>query len=123
MKTLIFKTFCIIALCGVPLCGIIRAEEYTVDPMLEPDPIPRFNPANEITAPARILPSEKPEYDENSLVLPGDTDPTATVDSERLRATDSGAVCFQGSEQRPNSEQSGKRPTASGCSGECQKPA
>jgi len=67
MKNLIFKTFCIIA-----LCGVVYAEEYTVDPTLEPDPIPRFNPANEITAPARIVPSVKPEFDENSLVLPGD---------------------------------------------------
>ena len=72
MKNLIFKTFCIIALCGIVLCGTIRAEEYTVDPTLEPDPIPRFNPRSEITAPAVILPSQKPEFDENSLVLPGD---------------------------------------------------
>ncbi|MCL2710841.1 MAG: hypothetical protein FWE95_08165 [Planctomycetaceae bacterium] len=65
MKTLIFKTFCVIA-----LCGIVNAENYILDGTLEPDPMPLSR--SEVTAPARILPSEKPEYDLDSLVLPGD---------------------------------------------------
>ena len=67
MKNLIFKTFFVLT-----LCGVVCAEDITLDATLEPDPIPRFDPINEITAPAVILPSEKPEFDENSLVLPGD---------------------------------------------------
>ena len=69
MKTLIFKTIVVIALCGFVYAD---AEDCTFDETLEPDPIPRFDPLNEIIAPAKILPSEKPEFDENALVLPGD---------------------------------------------------
>ena len=65
MKFLIFKTFLIIA-----LCSAVYAEDYTLDGTLEPDPIPLFDPTNETTAPAKILPSAK--TDEDSLVLPGD---------------------------------------------------
>jgi len=65
MKTFIFQTFCLLA-----LCGFVYADNYTLDGTLEPEPIPLSR--SEVTAPALILPSEKPEYDLDSLVLPGD---------------------------------------------------
>ena len=65
MKTLIFQIIFIVA-----LCGVVYAEDYTLDGTLEPETTPGFNPANEIIAPAKILPST--ETDEESLILPGD---------------------------------------------------
>ena len=65
MKTLILQTFCLLT-----LGGFLSAEDFTVDHTLEPDPMPMSR--SEVEAPAKILPSQKAEYDENSLVLPGD---------------------------------------------------
>ena len=65
MKTTIFKTILVFA-----LCGIVSAEEQTYDATPEPDDA--HVPICEVLAPARIIPSVKAEYDENSLVLPGD---------------------------------------------------
>ena len=65
MKPLIFQTIFILA-----FCGFVYAEDTTFDDTLETDTTPI--PISEVDAPAKILPSVKPEYDEDSLVLPGD---------------------------------------------------
>ena len=65
MKTLIFQTIFFIA-----LCSVVYAEDYTLDDTLEPDATPVST--SEVEAPAKILRSEKSEYDEDSLILPGD---------------------------------------------------
>ena len=79
--TTIIKTFLTVLLCGV-LC----ASDETVDNTLLPDPIPGFNPANSMLAPAKILPSVKTE--DHSLVRPGDI----PVKPPRLVQTDTGQL-------------------------------
>ena len=81
MKNFIFPTFLVIA-----LCGFVFAEEFTLDGTLAPEEIAGFNPAHEIEAPAKILPSEK--NDDDSLVLPGDI----AVKPPQLIRTESGQL-------------------------------
>jgi hypothetical protein len=104
--TLIFKT-----VLAVLLCGVICASEYTLEDTLEPEPIPGFNPLNEVEAPAKILPSEKTE--DTSLVRPGDI----PVKPPKLVRTDSGQLILvqYTSRSQHNSRNQGqsKQPAAS----------
>jgi len=81
MKNLIFKTILTVA-----LCGITYAEDTTLDGTLEPEAISDFDMENEVTAPAKIIPSETTE--EDSLILPGDI----PVRPPKLVRTDSGQL-------------------------------
>ena len=98
MKTLIFRTFCIIA-----LCGFVYAEEDTIDNTLEPDPMPAST--SEVEAPANILPSEKPEYDENALILPGDI----PIQPPQLFRNEDGQLVLQVQYTRPQGSQANAR--------------
>ena len=79
--TLILKT-----LIALLLCGVVGASEYTFDGMLEPEPIPGFDPTNEVLAPARVLPSTASP--DTSLVRPGDI----PVKPPKLMRTDTGEL-------------------------------
>ena len=100
--TLIFKTFLAFA-----LCGIVWAEEYTLDGTLEPEEIPGFLMPNEVDSPAQIIPSEKTEDD--SLILPGDI----AIKPPKLVRTDSGQLVLVQYTARNQKQQSPSSQTPS----------
>jgi hypothetical protein len=79
--TLIFNTFLAVA-----LCGIVWAEDTSLEGTEEAETIPGFLSTYEVNPPAKIIPSEK--TDDTSLVLPGDI----PVKPPRLVKTDSGQL-------------------------------
>ena len=104
MKTLIFKTILLGA-----LCGFVCADDFTPDGILEPDPIPGFNPAHEIIAPARIIPSEA--TNDTSLVRPGDV----PIKPPKLVKTDSGQlvlVQYTAKNQKQKNDQAASKPSS-----------